>query len=73
MSSRNKSIRKFASSQFEPKLEAEAAEYEENELSELDSLYQASLRAGRRLSPAAGKTGMYRLRFVYKLALVAHF
>ncbi|XP_053496541.1 inactive ubiquitin carboxyl-terminal hydrolase 54 [Ictalurus furcatus] len=56
MSSRNKSIRKFASSQFEPKLEAEAAEYEENELSELDSLYQASLRAGRRLSPAAGKT-----------------
>ncbi|XP_060751872.1 inactive ubiquitin carboxyl-terminal hydrolase 54 isoform X1 [Tachysurus vachellii] len=55
MSSRNKSIKKFASSQFEPQLEAEAAEYEEKELSELDSLYQASLRAGRRLSPAAGK------------------
>ncbi|KAK3528528.1 hypothetical protein QTP70_001733 [Hemibagrus guttatus] len=54
MSSRNKSIKKFASSQFEPQLEAEAAEYEEKELSELDSLYQASLRAGRRLSPAAG-------------------
>ncbi|XP_058262537.1 inactive ubiquitin carboxyl-terminal hydrolase 54 isoform X2 [Hemibagrus wyckioides] len=55
MSSRNKNIKKFASSQFEPQLGAEAAEYEEKELSELDSLYQASLRAGRRLSPAAGK------------------
>ncbi|TSK14880.1 Inactive ubiquitin carboxyl-terminal hydrolase 54 [Bagarius yarrelli] len=55
MSSRSKSIRKFASSQFVPQLEAEATEYEEKELSELDSLYQASLRAGRRLSPAAGK------------------
>ncbi|XP_053367482.1 inactive ubiquitin carboxyl-terminal hydrolase 54 isoform X2 [Clarias gariepinus] len=53
MSSRSKSIKKFASSQFEP--EAQAAEYEEKELSELDSLYQASLRAGRRSSPATGK------------------
>ncbi|XP_060796212.1 inactive ubiquitin carboxyl-terminal hydrolase 54 isoform X2 [Neoarius graeffei] len=58
MSSRNKNIKKFASSQFEPKLEAEAAENEEKELSELDSLYQASLRAGRRQSPAAGKPGV---------------
>lgn len=57
MSSRNKNIKKFASSQFEPKLEAEAAENEEKELSELDSLYQASLRAGRRQSPATGKPG----------------
>lgn len=57
MSSRNKTIKKFASSQFEPKLEAGSAEYEENELSELDSLYQASLRAGRRPSPATGKPG----------------
>ncbi|XP_046710282.1 inactive ubiquitin carboxyl-terminal hydrolase 54 isoform X1 [Silurus meridionalis] len=55
MSSRNKSIKKFASSQFEPKLEAEATEYEEKELSELDTLYQASLRAGSHLSPAVGK------------------
>lgn len=65
MSSRNKSIKKFASSQFESKLEAEAAEYEEKELSELDSLYQASLRAGRRLSPAAGKSGMSVISCTY--------
>lgn len=62
MSSRNKNIKKFASSQFEPKLEAEAAEYEEKELSELDSLYQASLRAGHRRSPAAAKPGMSSIR-----------
>lgn len=74
MSSRNKSIKKFASSQFEPKLEAEASEYEEKELSELDSLYQASLQAGRRVSPATGKQGMsIILLCMYKLALLSYF
>ncbi|XP_062858942.1 inactive ubiquitin carboxyl-terminal hydrolase 54 isoform X2 [Trichomycterus rosablanca] len=54
-SSRNKSIKNVSNSQFDLKVETKAAEPEENELTELDSLYQASLQAGRGLSQALAK------------------